>query len=157
MTFDPSPTDAGYARLLAGGRKPAPTKDGYIALLPYTTEQWLAFLKAAGRSDLAEDARRSPTAMTRNANIQKLYAALHEITLTRTTAEWMRICDELDIPATPIYALDAIAGASAVESDQTVPDDGASERGHHPLRPSADEVRQLAGERAPAGAAARAT
>jgi len=46
--------------------------------------------------------------VTRNANIQKLYAALAEITATKTTAEWMRICGELDIPATPIYSLDEL-------------------------------------------------
>lgn len=105
LTFDPSPAKAGYARLLAGGRKPAPTKDGYLALLPYTTDQWLAFLKVSGHGDLA-DTLGITDRHTRNANIQKLYAALAEITRTKTTAEWMRICDELDIPATPIYALD---------------------------------------------------
>ena len=105
LTFDPAPAKAGYARLLAGGRKPAPTKDGHIGLLPYTAEQWIAFLNEAGRSDLAETLGVADR-MTRNANIQKLYAALAEITQTRTTAEWMRICAELDIPATPIYALD---------------------------------------------------
>jgi formyl-CoA transferase len=107
LTFIPSPTGAGYARLLVGGRRPAPTKDGYLALLPYTTEQWLAFLNAAGRSDLAETLEIADR-HTRNANIQKLYAALHEITLTRTTAEWMKICEEIDIPATPIYTLDQL-------------------------------------------------
>ena len=40
MTFDPPPAKAGYARLLAGGRKPAPTRDGFVAMLPYTTEHW---------------------------------------------------------------------------------------------------------------------
>src|SRR6185295_19833605 len=102
LTFEPPPTGAGYARLLVGGRKPAPTKDGYLALLPYTTEQWLAFLKAADRADLMETLGVADR-VTRNANIQKLYAALAEITATKTTAEWMAICGELDIPATPIY------------------------------------------------------
>ena len=107
LTFEPSPTGAGYARLLSGGRKPAPTRDGFLALLPYTTDQWLAFLKAAGRPELAESLGVADR-QTRNANIQALYAALAEITRTRTTAEWMRICGELDIPATPIYSLDEL-------------------------------------------------
>jgi len=105
LTFEPSPAKAGYARLLAGGRKPAPTKDGFLALLPYTTEQWHAFLKAANRPDLIETLAIADR-HTRNANIQKIYATLHEITLTRTTAEWMSICNEIDIPATPLYSLD---------------------------------------------------
>jgi len=105
LTFEPSPTKAGYARLLAGGRKPAPTKDGFLALLPYTTEQWHSFLKAANRPDLIETLAIADR-HTRNANIQKIYATLHEITLTRTTAEWMAICNQFDIPATPLYSLD---------------------------------------------------
>jgi crotonobetainyl-CoA:carnitine CoA-transferase CaiB-like acyl-CoA transferase len=107
LTFDPAPTKAGYARLLEGGRKPAPTKDGYLALLPYTTDQWHAFLKAADRGDLIETLGVADR-VTRNANIQKLYAALHEITRTKTTQEWMTICTALDIPATPIYKLDEL-------------------------------------------------
>jgi crotonobetainyl-CoA:carnitine CoA-transferase CaiB-like acyl-CoA transferase len=107
LTFDPAPSKAGYARILAGGRKPAPTKDGFLALLPYTTEQWHAFLKAADRPDLIETLAIADRT-ERNANIQKIYATLHEITLTRTTAEWIRICDQFDIPATPLYSLDEL-------------------------------------------------
>ena len=54
LTFDPAPVGAGYARLLDGGRKPAPTLDGYIAMLPYTGEHWRDFFAAGGRPDLAE-------------------------------------------------------------------------------------------------------
>ena len=35
-----------------------------------------------------------------------MYADMAEMTRTRSTMEWMKICAELDIPATPIYALD---------------------------------------------------
>ncbi len=105
LTFEPAPAPAGYARLLAGGRRPAPTRDGYIGLLPYTAEQWLAFLKVADRSDLAETLGVADR-QTRNKNIRALYGALAEITPARTTAEWMSICQELDIPATPITTLD---------------------------------------------------
>ena len=105
LTFDPAPSGAGYARLLAGGRKPAPTLDGHIAMLPYTGAHWAAFFKAAGRDDLAEKYGVADRA-ARNANIVSMYADMAEMTRQRTTAEWMRICAELDIPATPIYALD---------------------------------------------------
>src|SRR5262249_9110107 len=105
LTFESSPTPAGYARLLAGGRKPQQTKDGYIALLPYTAEHWRAFLGAARRGHLAE-ALGTEDRQTRNANIKTLYATVSDIPRTRTTAEWMSILDALDIPATPIYGLD---------------------------------------------------
>ena len=105
LTFDPAPAKAGYARLLAGGRKPAPTKDGYIAILPYTGEHWDAFFKCAGRPELTAK-HAVYDRHTRNANIVGLYGDLVEITKQRTTAEWIGICATLDIPITPVYAVD---------------------------------------------------
>lgn len=105
LTFDPAPAKAGYARLLSGGRKPAPTLDGYIALLPYTAGHWRAFFKAAGRGDLAEKYGEGDR-QARNAHIVEMYRDMAEATRKRTTAEWVRLCAELDIPATPIYTLD---------------------------------------------------
>lgn len=107
LTFEPSPAPAGYARLLAGGRKPHATKDGHLCMLPYTAEHWVAFFKASGRPEIAktldvEDRQK------RNANIRALYSILAEIMREKTTAEWMAVCEELDIPATPIYALDKL-------------------------------------------------
>lgn len=107
LTFDPPPSGAGYARLLAGGRKPAPTLDGFIALLPYTGAHWAAFFKGGGREDLAAKYGVTDRA-ARNANIVSMYADMAAMTRQRTTAEWMRICMELDIPATPIYSLDEL-------------------------------------------------
>jgi formyl-CoA transferase len=105
LTFDPAPAKAGYARLLAGGRKPAPTKDGYIAILPYTDDHWSAFFNAAGRADLAQKYGGGDR-QARNANVVAMYRDMAEMTRLRTTAEWMGICATLDIPATPIYAVD---------------------------------------------------
>ena len=105
LTFDPAPAKAGYSRLLAGGRKPAPTKDGHIAMLPYTGDHWTAFFNAAGRPDLAAKYGGGDR-QARNALIVELYRDMVEATRQRTTAEWMDLCATLDIPATPIYALD---------------------------------------------------
>ena len=105
LTFDPAPAKAGYARLLAGGRKPAPTKDGYIAMLPYTADHWTAFFNAVGRADLAQKYGTGDR-QSRNAKIVEMYRDLAEATRLRTTAQWMEVCASLDIPATPIYAID---------------------------------------------------
>lgn len=107
LTFDPPPAKAGYARLLVGGRKPAPTKDGFIAILPYTANHWVAFFNIAGRPELTE--KYSVTdRRARNTHIVDLYRELTQITQYRSTAEWMEICEELDIPATPIYGIDEL-------------------------------------------------
>jgi formyl-CoA transferase len=105
LAFDPPPAKAGYPRLLTGGRRPVPTRDGYAVILPYTAEHWVEFLGAAGRADLAEKYSVRDR-QARNANIVSLYGEMPAITRARTTAEWMEICERLDIPATPIYALD---------------------------------------------------
>lgn len=121
LTFEPATAPAGYSRLLSGGRKPAPTADGHIAMLPYTGAHWRAFFSAAGRDDLAEkygvDDRNA-----RNANLVAMYRDMVEMAGQQTTAQWMALCAELDIPATPIYALDELPGhpqARAVELFQT--------------------------------------
>jgi crotonobetainyl-CoA:carnitine CoA-transferase CaiB-like acyl-CoA transferase len=107
MTFRPAPAPAGYARLLQGGRKPVKTSDGWLSLLPYTPRHWLAFFKAAGREDIGQtfklDSRKDL-----NDNIGLLYRCLGEVIATRSTAEWLALCDDLDIPATRLYALDQL-------------------------------------------------
>ena len=105
LTFDPAPAKAGYARLLGGGRRPAPTRDGYIAILPYTGDHWYAFFDALGRADLAEKYGRCDR-QSRNAQLVEMYSDMAEATRQRTTSEWMDVCAALDIPATPIYAID---------------------------------------------------
>jgi formyl-CoA transferase len=105
LTFEPAPAPPGYARLLTGGRKPAPTRDGFIAILPYTGEHWEAFFRIAGREELIERYELADR-HRRNQHIRELYAHLAEITRGKTTAEWMAICERLDVPATPIVRLD---------------------------------------------------
>jgi formyl-CoA transferase len=106
-TFDPPTAPPGYARIMQGGRKPAPTKDGHIAMLPYTAKHWQAFFDAAGRSDLGQMLASEDRA-DRNKKNSELYAAVRAITPAKTTAEWMAICEERDIPATPIFSLEEV-------------------------------------------------
>jgi crotonobetainyl-CoA:carnitine CoA-transferase CaiB-like acyl-CoA transferase len=107
LTFDPPTAKAGYARLLAGGRKPAPTRDGFVAMLPYTSDHWEALFEHVGRPELAKKYNLSDR-YQRNSRIVELYADLAHITGQMTTQECLAICTELDIPATRIYGLDEL-------------------------------------------------
>ncbi|MBE0612816.1 MAG: CoA transferase [Burkholderiales bacterium] len=107
LTSHNVPGKAGYARLLAGGRRPAPTKDGYIAILPYTGAQLSGFFNGMGRADLAQKYGGADRP-TRNARLVEMYQDMVQLTCQRTTAELMEICTSRDIPATPIYALDEL-------------------------------------------------
>lgn len=103
MTFDPPAGPPGYERLRQ--RKPVATADGHITLLPYTGAHWRAFFAAAGRPELVE-ALGTDDAATRNANIGAVYAAVAEVARGRTTAEWLALCEALDIPATAFSRLE---------------------------------------------------
>jgi crotonobetainyl-CoA:carnitine CoA-transferase CaiB-like acyl-CoA transferase len=107
LSFEPPIGPAGYVRLLAGGRKPAPTRDGHIAMLPYTAAHWVAFFKGVGRDDLAarydlEDRHE------RNAKIRQIYADMASVTSQMSTDECLALCERLDIPATRIYSINEL-------------------------------------------------
>jgi formyl-CoA transferase len=110
LTFlppDAPDAPAGYARLLAGGRKPAPTRDGHVAMLPYTAAHWVAFFRHAGREDLAQ-AYNLEDRHERNARIKALYADMVSVTRQMSTEECLALCQRLDIPATRIYSIDEL-------------------------------------------------
>ena len=104
LTFEPPLGPAGYGRIVSGGRSPLRTADGYVAVLPYNPAQWVKLFSHIGREDILE---RYPVLDRHqlNVNVRQLYAELASEGPSRTTAQWMDICDELDLPATPIYSL----------------------------------------------------
>lgn len=103
-TFRPALGEIGYRRLLAEQRRPFPTKDGYISVLPYNGKHWADFLQLAGRGDLAAaDWVRDPA--QRGENIGRLYALVAALMPERTTAAWLDLLREADIPCAPVNAL----------------------------------------------------
>lgn len=107
QTFVPPVGAAGYGRVMSPHRKPYRTSDGYLALLPYTSAQWARFFALAGRADLAADPRYASPA-GRSANIDTLYATLADIVATRTTAQWLALLRDADIPHGEVPAFDTV-------------------------------------------------
>jgi crotonobetainyl-CoA:carnitine CoA-transferase CaiB-like acyl-CoA transferase len=104
-TFSPPLAPPGYERLLAPNRRPYRTKDGYVAIMPYTSQQWMRFIECIGRADLLEqDWVKDP--VKRSANTDALYGLIAEATPERTTAEWLAMMEELDIPAGRVNGLE---------------------------------------------------
>ncbi len=100
-TFRPPLGPLGYERMLAPNRRPYRTRDGYMAIMPYTTQQWTRFLECIGRADLmAEDWVNDP--VKRSANVDRLYQIIADAAPTRTTAEWAVVLKEADIPSGPV-------------------------------------------------------
>jgi crotonobetainyl-CoA:carnitine CoA-transferase CaiB-like acyl-CoA transferase len=95
----------GYTRVLTPHRRPFKTADSYIAIMPYTDQQWPRFFELAGRSDLWERWR-DTTREDRNKRIAELYAMISELTQSRTTADWMELLDAHDIPCMRVNTLE---------------------------------------------------
>ena len=104
MSFEPPLGGTGYDRLLSPHRRPFPTRDGYLGVLPYSGAHWSRFLKFIGRDDLAAaDWVQDP--VRRSENVGKLYQVLAEAMATKTTAQWLAQLKELDIPCAPVNRL----------------------------------------------------
>ena len=95
----------GYDRVLALHRKPSRTADGFMTVLPYTDRHWVSFFAAAGRPELAQDARFSSVA-ARSSNVRDLYATVADLMPAHTTARWLEILSVADIPHVAVKSLE---------------------------------------------------
>jgi crotonobetainyl-CoA:carnitine CoA-transferase CaiB-like acyl-CoA transferase len=106
-TFVPPLDTAGYKRVLSRYRRPFKTKDGYLAILPYTDQNWRDFFIIAGRQDLLDDPR-FKTLGTRLRHIEMLYEELGKIATTRTNADWLAELDRANIPGMIVNSLETL-------------------------------------------------
>lgn len=104
---------AGYSRVLTSTRGPHRTKDGYLAVLPYSDAHWRRLLVAAGHADLLDEPYLA-TYRARTVHAEQAYATLGKIIAERTTAEWLEICDAEDIPATVVPSVNEIVEDEAL-------------------------------------------
>ena len=105
QTFVPPLPDRGYIRLNAAGRRPYRTRDGYVAIMPYTAPQWRKFLRLIKRDDLAEASWLSDDEL-RSARIEQLYQLIEDAAPERTSDEWLGLLKQQDIPCAPVNRLE---------------------------------------------------
>ncbi|RDK09229.1 CaiB/BaiF CoA transferase family protein [Cupriavidus lacunae] len=103
--FEPPRGPSGYPRVLAPLRRPYRSADGNVCMMPYTDAHWRDFFHAAGRPELAADARFADIA-ARTRHIETLYELTGEIVQGHSTAYWVALCERLQIPVARINALD---------------------------------------------------
>lgn len=111
QTFIPPLPDRGYGRLNAAGRRPYPTKDGYVAVMPYTAAQWRRFLRLIDMDELANSPRIANDRI-RSSEIESLYELIEKAAPSRTTAEWLAALREADIPCAPVNRLEDLPAES---------------------------------------------
>ena len=103
-TFVPEQGGLGYSRVLAPWRRPYPTADGYVCVLVYTDAQWRRFWDAVGKPAMMQDARFADIG-ARSRHIDEVYRLAGEEFAARTTAQWIALLDELEIPVGPVNSL----------------------------------------------------
>ena len=108
QTFDPPTGPMGYARLLAPDRNPYATSDGYLCLLVYNDKQWRSFFRLLGREEMFEADERFSTQSRRSDHIAEIYAFVADQIRTRTSAEWLAVLTEADIPVMPLHSLESL-------------------------------------------------
>jgi len=99
------PNKIGYARAASPSRRPFATKDGFVCMLPYDDRQVLKFLTAVGRPELMSDGCFSSYA-ARARHPEALYDLIHEVAPGRTTAQWVALCEDEQIPCMPIVDIE---------------------------------------------------
>jgi crotonobetainyl-CoA:carnitine CoA-transferase CaiB-like acyl-CoA transferase len=107
QAFVPPLDSAGYKRVLNRWRRPFPTKDGHLAVLPYTDAHWRTFFELAGRADLLADPRFHSLA-SRLTHIEALYEELGKIVATRTNADWLVALEHANVPHMIVNTLEML-------------------------------------------------
>lgn len=104
--FLPAIADSGYSRLLTPHRRPYKTLDGYIAATPYNDKQFRAFYAAIGRAGEIDDNPMLASQGARASNYHETYAQLADIIATRTTDQWMALCQANEVPCARVNSID---------------------------------------------------
>ena len=107
-TFEPPVEPRRYERMLAPQRVPYATMDGHVCVLVYNDKQWRSFFRLVGREELFESDPRFSSQEARSRNINEVYAFVAEQMATRTSAEWLRLLKQADIPSAPLNSVDDI-------------------------------------------------
>jgi len=94
-----------------------PTQDGYMILAIGNDSQFASFCRAAGAAALAAD-ESLKTNSGRQINRARLIPAMRDITVTRTTADWITLLEAAGVPCGPINDLAAVFDDPQVKARQ---------------------------------------
>ena len=149
--FVPPLGPMGYRRLLSRTRGPYPTKDGHLAIVVYTDKHWRAFSRLVGCPDLVDTDPhfRDQETRTQHAEHMGLFLARH--LPHKTTAQWLALLREVDIPAAPVNSIEALfgdphLGAVKMFTNMTHPTEGTVKVARFPIKfsKSPASIRRLA-------------
>lgn len=138
QTFRPQHGGFSYSRIRTPHRRPRRTRDGWIVILPYSTDNWHRFFDFAGQPELKHD-ERFASGGERIKHSDELYGLLDDIVKTQTTAQWLAFCSEHSIPASEVVDLEKIGehphfAAVGLLQDDEHPTEGAYRYVRDPIK-----------------------
>jgi crotonobetainyl-CoA:carnitine CoA-transferase CaiB-like acyl-CoA transferase len=95
------------------GVRPVQTKDGWLMVNPVRGVQLKRALEAFGRAESVAELK----TLDNSAATHRFFVIVEEAAVARTTAEWLEILAEYDVPAAPVFDFDAhLADAQVVHN-----------------------------------------
>ncbi|MGC2942696.1 CaiB/BaiF CoA transferase family protein [Brevibacterium sp. FAM 24638] len=123
FSFDPPLGGPGWPRTIHPARRPHPTKDGWVCVLPYSDENWRRFLGLAG----ADDSEASFSShRERNENVAEVQSIIANYAKGRSTGEVIAQCSENGIPAQVVNSIEDLV------QDEYLRQRGSVEKFNHP-------------------------
>lgn len=95
------------------------TADGYMVLAIGNDGQWQRFCAAAGADSWAGD-ERFVSNPKRVEHRDELVPLLNALMRTRTTAQWLTLCDAADVPCSAVLAIDEVLATPQVAAREMV-------------------------------------
>ncbi len=106
-SFVPAQGRAGDARVLDPNNRPMQTADGWMTVTANTDAQVAGFLRGIGRADLITDPR-FRTVADRFRNAPDWYAFRGTALRSHSTAHWLAVFAEADVPAAICHTLETL-------------------------------------------------
>jgi crotonobetainyl-CoA:carnitine CoA-transferase CaiB-like acyl-CoA transferase len=128
LTSGEAPPRLGNAHQNIAPYETFPTRDGYVILAVGNDRQFRSLCELAGVPELASNPR-FVTNERRVAHRAELSAQLRDLTVTRSTREWLDGLERLQVPAGPVYALPEVFADPHVRARRAVVEV------RHPLAP----------------------
>lgn len=114
-TMVPSQGKMGYQRLMSANRRPFKTADGYMAIMPYSTKQWVRFLTLVEESELAA-AGWIRDGAARSHRIDELYELIARIAPNRTNEQWQEALARNDVPYAVVNSMQEVFADEQLEA-----------------------------------------
>ena len=113
--FEPPVGSMGYLPVSSAARRPYRTKDGFLALLPYSDAHWNSFFELAGEPQIMRDGRFS-TFAARQKHFREVWDEIERQVARKSNAQWLALLTPKDIPFSVVNSLEDLTTDAHLES-----------------------------------------